>query len=173
MGYRGPNAEVWDSRAAAAAQAAHDAELQVRMHGEYVPLRAALLPCRKSWGLSWKELVHLSSRRAVPSWLTRADHDVQGLAVRLAELLAEPSPSGSAAAAQSAGASAAGGSAGPAPVARDPVEAISQSVLIPMLMQELNQATFTGMPASCLLGVFEHRWTVDSVHAQMNTSAEW
>lgn len=34
MGYRGANAEVWDSRAAAAAQAAHDAELQVRMHGD-------------------------------------------------------------------------------------------------------------------------------------------
>jgi hypothetical protein len=105
----------------------------------------------------------------LPSWLTHADHNVQGLAVRLAELLAAPSLSGSAAAVQPAGASAAGGSAGPAPVARDPVEAISQSVLIPMLMQELNQATFTGVPASCLRGVSEHCWALMTVrtHEQM------
>ena len=61
MGYRGANAEVWDSRAAAAAQTAHDAELQVRMHGDDVRLRAALLPCTNLGVASWKELMHLPS----------------------------------------------------------------------------------------------------------------
>ena len=95
--------------------------------------------------------MQVTSRQPLPSWVTHAVLIVQGLASRLADLLAEPSPSGSTAVAQPAGNSAAGGSAGPAPAARDPVEAISQSVLIPMLMQELNQATFTGAPPSCLL----------------------
>ena len=36
-GHRGASAEVWDTRAAAAAQAAHDAELQVCVHHSGLP----------------------------------------------------------------------------------------------------------------------------------------
>lgn len=100
MGHRAAAGEVWDSRAAVAAQAAHDAELQ-------------------------------------------------GLASRLAELLAAQFGTASGSSAQpicldSTNSGAAGCAAGSA-VSRDPLAAVGQSCLIPVLMRELTNATFTDM----------------------------
>lgn len=72
----------------------------------------------------------------------------QGLASRLAELLAAQFGTASGSSAQpicldSAGSGAAGGAAGSA-VSRDPLAAVGQSCLIPVLMRELTNATFTG-----------------------------
>ena len=94
----------------------------------------------------------LPSDTTVFSWPSDDRSDVQGLASRLAELLAAQSPGGSTNPIRLDGGSAAGGSTDIAAAASDPVEAIGQSVLIPMLMNELNQATFTGV-YSCACGL--------------------